>query len=86
MPTAQPDYTRYRRPENQVINHVRVSDMVGAANGHFGEVRFYASVPLPKWQRYRCHRRSLADCVQGFHVANTAVQKHGGTNDSFKAS
>jgi hypothetical protein len=28
---------------NQVINHVRVSDMVGAANHHFGEVRTYAT-------------------------------------------
>lgn len=28
---------------NLVVNHVRVSDMVGAANRHFGEVRVYAT-------------------------------------------
>lgn len=35
----------YGVPEggNQVINHVRATDMVGAANRHFGEVRVYAT-------------------------------------------
>ena len=35
----------YGVPEggNQVINHVRATDMVGAANRHFGEVRAYAT-------------------------------------------
>ncbi|BDU23250.1 DUF6792 domain-containing protein [Dyella sp. GSA-30] len=36
---------QYNIPEGgaQVINHVRVTDVVGAANRHFGEVRYYAT-------------------------------------------
>jgi hypothetical protein len=47
--------------------------MVGAANHHFGEVRVYATSVLPMWHQRRRYRRSLADSMHGFPVANTAA-------------
>jgi hypothetical protein len=71
---------------NLVVNHVRVSDMVGAANRHFGEVRLYATQQdvemllmdgTPPSQQNRLElindlRRMGPDLTHG------AVQFHGG--------
>lgn len=78
----------YGVPEGgtQVINHVRATDMVGAANRHFGEVRVYATHqdvdvllkqgPLPsqqsRWELIGDLRTLGPDATHG------AVQFHGG--------
>lgn len=78
----------YGVPEggNRVINHVRATDMVGAANRHFGEVRVYAMQqdvdallrdgPLPsqqrRWELIGDLRRLGPDATHG------AVQFHSG--------
>jgi|GEM_PF-6233576 len=77
----------YDVPEggSQVINHVRASDMVGAANRHFGEVRVYATQqdvdvllnqgPVPsqqnRWELINDLRTLGPDATHG------AVQFHG---------
>lgn len=77
----------YGVPEggSRVINHVRATDMVGAANRHYGEVRVYAtqqdvdalfkSGPLPsqqsRWELIGDLRRLGPDATHG------AVQFHG---------
>lgn len=40
---AQGLLTRPPRPETRIVNHVRATDAVAAANGHIGEVRIYAT-------------------------------------------
>jgi len=78
----------YGVPEggSQVINHVRATDMVGAANRHFGEVRVYATQqdvdvllkqgPAPsqqsRWELIGDLRTLGPDATHG------AVQFHGG--------
>jgi uncharacterized protein YaiI (UPF0178 family) len=78
----------YGVPEGgtQVINHVRATDMVGAANRHFGEVRVYATQqdvdvllkrgPVPsqqnRWELIGDLRTLGPDATHG------AVQFHGG--------
>lgn len=71
---------------SQVINHVRATDMVGAANRHFGEVRVYATQqdvdvllkqgPVPsqqnRWELLGDLRALGPDATHG------AVQFHGG--------
>lgn len=71
---------------SQVINHVRATDMVGAANRHFGEVRVYATQqdvdtllrhgPLPsqqnRWDLIQDLRELGPDTTHG------AVQFHSG--------
>lgn len=71
---------------SQVINHVRATDMVGAANRHFGEVRVYATQqdvdvllkqgPAPsqqsRWELIGDLRTLGPDATHG------AVQFHGG--------
>lgn len=78
----------YGVPEggSQVINHVRATDMVGAANRHYGEVRVYATQqdvdallragPLPsqqnRWELIGDLRKLSPELTHG------AVQFHGG--------
>lgn len=78
----------YGVPEggSQVINHVRATDMVGAANRHFGEVRVYATQqdvdvllkqgPAPSQQ----NRWELIGDLRtlGPDATHSAVQFHGG--------
>lgn len=71
---------------SQVINHVRATDMVGAANRHFGEVRVYATQqdvdvllkqgPVPSQQ----NRWGLIGDLRalGPDATHGAVQFHGG--------
>lgn len=78
----------YGVPEggSQVINHVRATDMVGAANGHYGEVRVYASQqdvdtllrqgPLPSQQNRWGLIRDLREL--GPDTTHGAVQFHSG--------
>lgn len=78
----------YAVPEGgtQVINHVRATDMVGAANRHFGEVRVYATQqdvdvvlkqgPAPSQQN---RWELIADLrTLGPGATHGAVQFHGG--------
>ena len=78
----------YGVPEggSQIVNHVRATDMVGAANRHYGEVRVYAtkqdveallkSGPLPsqqnRWDLINDLRKLGPDMTHG------AVQFHSG--------
>ena len=71
---------------SQVINHVRATDMVGAANRHFGEVRVYATQqdvdtllrhgPLPSQQNRWGLIQDLREL--GPDTTHGAVQFHSG--------
>jgi hypothetical protein len=71
---------------SQVINHVRATDMVGAANRHFGEVRVYATQhdvnallrqgPLPSQQNRWGLIRDLREL--GPDTTHGVVQFHSG--------